>query len=831
MSYKRILGFMVVGFSLISTYAFPNNDHVKIVKTDKNEVHIGNNQVRFEFSLSKGNFQIIDVVQNKKCLSDGRMQVQDIYNTIESDEKCIHSYVEERINDELGNGAKIIIKSSREGYPVLILEVSIYTDKSFIVFNAGVENTTSYQFRLCRIAPIVANAFEGFEIDENFISLDGNAGGIETRIRKDLSLECWNNFLVHFGNNISQRNLVMGGLTYHDFEKYTKFIKTDKKLHVEVYSKDPIGRLIEVGTTYMPDDKYYLDFMAADPFTALENYGFALRDAQKIKLPIYYFPTLCLWYSGMDEYGGGPANNDSPGAVKEMEDVVKSGFLKYSTVAIRLVPDNYEKDNQQGWWDDEHWQKYPNGAGSFGPCYKSPYETTVKWGQKIRQLGGIPLMYCQTARRSEDYCIAHPEHILFNDPNRFTNVKEWWHHRDDYPAQVSYDFTDLGFLNHLKEVYLNLKAGNIGGLMFDYPITGWNAEGGFEDKYATTAYAYRNIFVVPHQILGNSSYLHERNITRGSDVTLGAVASQRVMGDTDKMNPSMISRSGLRWYKNRVVINYDSDAKNPFHTDPSNIDGVNAMFTMCYVATGRLLLGVSFSKLTDQHKFALSRTIPYHSNPQSARPIDAFTGSKYPQVYDFKVNNDWHQITLYNTLLEGGEWPDDWSEIKKGLKYELTPSLIKVPLGAVSICSGLNLIKSERYYIYDFWNNLFVGNFKGSDTLIQILRPGEARMLSVHKKESFPQFLSTNRHIMQGYVDMIGYPEWNHTKKTLVGMSNVVSNEPYKIVIALNGYEAKVVNAENAQCGIKIIDKKLGLIEVIIEAEQNSAIKWSLICK
>ena len=43
------------------------------------------------------------------------------------------------------------------------------------------------------------------------------------------------------------------------------------------------------------------------------------------------------------------------GAVDEMDNAVKSGFTKYTRVAIRLVPDAYGKINQQGWWDDKHW--------------------------------------------------------------------------------------------------------------------------------------------------------------------------------------------------------------------------------------------------------------------------------------------------------------------------------------------------------------------------------------------------------------------------------------------------------------------------------------------
>jgi len=176
--------------------------------------------------------------------------------------------------------------------------------------------------------------------------------------------------------------------------------------------------------------------------------------------------------------------------VWEIEQTAKRGFLKYSPVAIRLVPDNYAVNNEQGWWDDAHFQKLGEAGLIIGPYYKPPYETTKKWGEAVTTRGGIPLLYVQTARRSEDYCLQFPGHLLFNSPFvRFTRHPEgreiWWY--GDAMPLWGYDFTDPYFVRHIREVYANFKNGGIRGLMYDYPSTGWAFDGGFEDKYATTA--------------------------------------------------------------------------------------------------------------------------------------------------------------------------------------------------------------------------------------------------------------------------------------------------------------------------------------------------------
>ncbi len=74
------------------------------------------------------------------------------------------------------------------------------------------------------------------------------------------------------------------------------------------------------------------------------------------------------------------------------------------------------------------------------------------------------------------------------------------------------------FLTHLEDVYENLSSGGVKGLMFDYPGYAWSYGGGMEDKYSTTAAAYRNIFRMPHDGMGPESYVHERNMEREDSV-------------------------------------------------------------------------------------------------------------------------------------------------------------------------------------------------------------------------------------------------------------------------------------------------------------------------
>ncbi len=584
-----------------------------------------------------------------------------------------------------------------------------------------------------------------------------------------------------------------------------------------LFAKDPVGKRVDPGNEYRSSDSFYIDVVSTDPFIALEDYGKNVSSAQEVELSMYHFPTVCLWYAENSSYGNSSAQNSTQGAVNEMQHIRESGFLRYSKAAVRLVPDSYMPDNQQGWWDDEHWQRKveAHDEGKHGR-YVEPYETSEKWGKAVTELGGIPLTYFQTSFRSEDYAKAFPGHMLFNktyawkngvkDTNGeiFTSWKKTWVRNGS--VVWGYDYTDPEFLDHLIEVYSNMRKGNIKGLMFDYPSSGWAAKGGMEDKYSTTAAAYRNIFKYANKGLGPNAYVHERNMERGSDVTIGLVASMRTENDTDLMDSNTVTRCGLRWYKNRVLLNQDTDSKNIVRLQDDR-DKIRAVLTMAYVVTGRLLLANSFTQFSPETLWDISRTFPYHTENKSARPVDAFV-SPIPMVYDFEVNNKWHQVTFFNPDMEKGK--------KIGINISGEP---------VNGCLGLDAKKS--YYIYDFWNGSFIGKLKGTIRLEQELRPGEARMMSVREAFDRPQVISTDRHVMQGFLDMAS-TGWESVTKTLNGKSKIVGGDPYVITIAANDYKNLNCSCDDVDTRLTLSNEKNGLIRLKLESTKNNEVAWSV---
>jgi hypothetical protein len=652
--------------------------------------------------------------------------------------------------------------------------------------------------------------------------LDGNGGGPDNMVRTGGDLLTYNNLLLCRKRGEQAANIVLGGMRYEEFVKFVEVTDGSPK-RLSLYAEDPVGKRVDPGERYLSPDRFYLEVSTPDPFESLERYGRTLKRAQDVELDTYTFPTVCMWFLSVQHFGGDTTStNDTPGAVREMEHVANSGFLDYSPVCIRLVPDNYEQNNEQGWWDDEHWQQYGRKERCIveGGHYKAPYETTEKWAGAILELGGIPITYIQPGVRSEDYADIHPRHMLFNDPHRcifregecITDPHQIMGgiYRKRY--QENYDYTDSGFVSHVKEVYTHLRNGGVKGSFYDYPERVFPVLGGMDDPYATAASHYRKVFCLAREGFGKPAYIQERNITLGSDITLGAVASQRTQGDTNIMTPRAVRSAGLRWYKNRSVIQYDMDGKallvkGSRQEIPIPETERRAILTMNYTVSGRLLLTESFSRFNREVLHDLSRIFPFHKSGLSPRPVDAFV-HEVPNIYDFAISPSWHQVVLYNDTDTNKE--------------------LSIPLSGTPVSGALNLNSANQYYLYDFWNDRFAGLRKGADSVSQHLAGGEARMLSVHEKVNHPQFISTDRHLMQGYVDLVKKPEWDGRKMELTGSSALIAGEPCSIVIALNGYSAVSAVADHAECELDYLDEENQLVRLILRSGQTRNCAWGI---
>lgn len=629
-----------------------------------NTVRIQNQRVGVVFDLSQGTYDLLDAPTGQVAIHGAHAAVEGWSFADADAQRHVIRH----------NSNRLVVDSCRTNGPTLRLEFTLHP--GFVELRGGLVNTTRAPLRIKTMTPLGGGlVFPGANWTE-IRTLNAPSGANQTEVTTNAVCNSANNLLLTIRQSSVRRSLVLGALKTADF---TKWMSLSDKRGASVEAYDPIGKLVAPGETYMPADSFYVDAGTVNPFEALEQYGRALREATGAKPNPYDFPTVCAWYAGVWKFQDAQNHpglskytiNTSAGLVDEAQKMQASGFLNYSRAAGRLVPDSYTPVNPQGWWDDAHWQKHG--------YYSAPFETSEKFGDGMHRLGGLAFTYIQPViqppaygnRICKEFRDTHPDLLL----------KSSWHHGLDYSKPAAQDYMRARF---------GALHGHIDGLMVDYADQLWFsllygnsperrlASSTYENitdtdkpaeadeslrmgavasnesstvdpkspvvladpRMSATAF-YRMFFSLVREGLGPKAWIHERNLEQpNNDLTLGIVDSQRTARDSNKISPTLIARSALRWYKNRVVLAYDMDAKDL--TDAwtpktsglekhegfagwsgTDQDGRRMTLTMAYVAAGRLLLANSFRDLSPEILHDLERTFPYPSEPRSARPVDA----------------------------------------------------------------------------------------------------------------------------------------------------------------------------------------------------------------
>ena len=133
---------------------------------------------------------------------------------------------------------------------------------------------------------------------------------------------------------------------------------------------------------------------------------------------------------------------------------------------------------------------------------------------------------------------------------------------------------------------------------------------------------------------------------------------------------------------------------------------------------------------------------------------------------------------------------------------------------------------AKRYYAYDFWNDTLRGVFSGSDRLEMELRRGEARQIALREVESHPQVLSTDRHLMQGYLELSDI-RWDAARGELSGIAEMIGGEPMTLTLALNGATGAQASADTPGT-TDIRTTGDGLARLRLTAPENGPLRWKV---
>lgn len=776
--FKNQLFFLIFLVSFLSTFGQIEDKNVWISQTDTS-VTIENQIIAFTVDLKNEKCALFNkvedlVVFNSSFLSSDYWNSSNVYGSRKfSSKKGVWDSISIKSNHKIGLRLEVAFEGDPKIIPIYKFAFTLLENEDYLLFQSGIKNILPYNCRLTN-SELISNAkiFPNSKIT-NIQTLNGAAGVTFPQILEDKSRESFNSLMLTALVDGKRQTIVWGGVKYHYFYAVTNY--NHENSTISLFMKDPIGRLVQKNEEWWAPDIFYIGVGISNPFIALEKYGLIMREMNHANPNKYDFPTLCGWAVG--NLSGGKDINNSNELMLQLDEANKCGLTKYTKVALRLEPDFYcyaDGNTQQGWWDDQHWSQY----GHLVP----PYETFSKWCTALKQKNGIPFTYFQSSMPSDDFALTHPDWMLNNDVS-YINL----YHRHHQPF-VRYDYTDTAFQKHVSQVWKRLRNDGMIGIKFDYPETAWNPEGGFDDPFATTTSAYRTLFELCREGLGPEAHIHERALGESGrptlDVTAGIVDIQRTAWDNNSFESQFVTTGGLRWYKSRSVFMYYPDSKAVHNLTKEER---RSMLTMMAFTSGRLELATPFNMLTPEMVHDISRIYPVYKGIQSPRPIDAFVVDGDPTIYDLPLTPNWHQVALFNPLKQ--------------------PQEILLHLGTQMVNGGLELDTNSFYYVYDFWDDQCMGLFKGNETIKKSINPLHCALYSIRKLEQHPQLISTNRHILQGWVE-IDSLKWDQELKSFSGWVSVIEGEPFKMVIASNGYKLRKVNVQNGTYKIesKIID-------------------------
>ena len=164
----------------------------------------------------------------------------------------------------------------------------------------------------------------------------------------------------------------------------------------------------------------------------------------------------------------------------------------------------------------------------------------------------------------------------------------------------------------------------------------------------------------------------------------------------------------------------------PIRPDTAIEDEVRMRLQLQVSSGSFMSLGENLEDYTPEKIRLLTLVLPSYG--QAARPLDLFENNT-PEVHDLAITRDWeqwHVLMLQN-------W-NNWDKT-----YDIR-------------FSDLDLDASRNYWIFSFWDQSFLGEFRQGANLTVRARKGET--FSIREARRTPWVLGTDLHLTQGGVEL-----------------------------------------------------------------------------
>ncbi len=184
------------------------------------------------------------------------------------------------------------------------------------------------------------------------------------------------------------------------------------------------------------------------------------------------------------------------------------------------------------------------------------------------------------------------------------------------------------------------------------------------------------------------------------------------------------------------------------------------------------------------------------------RPLDLYPVFSLLPVWDLKVRRpfaEWDVVALFN-----------WSETEGTVGFDF---------------AELGLTADAGFAIYEFWTKAYQGVRKGR---FEMRVPARGvRLLAVHRARATPQFLSSDRHITQGAVELSRLT-WDASAKTLAGSVKTVKGYPLTLRFRVpSGYAFELAKAKDGVV-CQAVSESAELVAVTLTSPMSQDVTFTL---
>ena len=236
---------------------------------------------------------------------------------------------------------------------------------------------------------------------------------------------------------------------------------------------------------------------------------------------------------------------------------------------------------------------------------------------------------------------------------------------------------------------------------------------------------------------------------------------------------------------------------------PLTLDQARAWATLQGLTGQAIMESDRLMDLSEERVELLRRVYP----AVDIRPLDLFPAERNKQILDLKIKQlgrSYDVVGLFNY--------DEAKSEQMSLNWK-----------------DLGLPENVPVHVYDFWNNEYLGAWEQGMTLN--LSPTSCRVLTLLPANGKVQLISTNRHITQGWVDLVALNS-NEATNTFTGKSKVVKNDPYELrFVSPRDKNFKIASATargaTGNLPVKIANHQ-GWATVQIISPRTTQVSWSV---